>query len=232
MTRISKADADKVLSDSGWLARQPEPFREDVLRRSNLQKHAAGSVIYHAGDPQGGIYGLVTGTVSFRAAPTVDTPRLIHLGEPGNWTGEAGFLTRQPRRLTLSAITDVWLAHLPLDAMDQMAARDPEAIRHFAQIMIGTLDTLVRVVSDLQKPDASRRIASVLVRMGWADRKTIPLSQAELGGMANASRKQVNAALQKFAAAGWVSNSYRAVTLEDVRALRHHSVGDADGEPV
>ena len=54
----------------------------------------------------------------------------------------------------------------------------------------------------------------------------IPLAQSELAVMANVSRKQVNGALKRFAAAGWLQRSYRSITIRDVEALRRLADGD------
>jgi hypothetical protein len=41
--------------------------------------------------------------------------------------------------------------------MHQLAAADPAAARHFARILVASVDILIRVVHDLQKPDATRQ---------------------------------------------------------------------------
>lgn len=184
-------------------------------------------MVYRRGDSLGGIYGLVSGVVTINTAPKTDTPRLVHLGEPGTWTGEGCFLSRHPRRLDLQARSQVCLMHLPLDAMDTMAQSDPAAIRNFAQILMATVEVLVRIVHDLQISSVDRRIASVLHRMAWAGDQPIPLSQSEVGDMANASRKQINAVLGKFAAMGWIERSYRSISIRDVKALESFAAGRA-----
>jgi CRP-like cAMP-binding protein len=87
------------------------------------------------------------------------------------------------------------------------------------------VDTLLRIVHDLQQRDASRRIAAVLWRIS-PGATPVPLSQAELGTMANASRKQVNAALQRFEGKGWVENSYRSIVVRNVAELRSFAAGE------
>jgi len=226
MATIGRSEAEALLTRTGWLAFQPRPFCTEVLRRGLLQDFAPGDVVYHFGDPPGGIYGLVSGTVAVNSSPPTSTPLLIHLGAPGFWTGEGPFLTRQPRRIEMRAITTTRMMHLPLNAMDEMAERDPAAVRYFAQIVMMNVDVLIRIVHDLQQPDAARRIASVLGRAAGLDGKPVPLSQHALGAMANASRKQVNATLQRFAKAGWVSGSYRAVTVLDVNGLSRFAADD------
>lgn len=228
MTNISREQAVSIISERGWLSFLPEKFRTDLLRHAVLQHFASGDVIYRLGDPLGGIYGLVTGTVTVNIAPAEHVPQLIHLGVPGAWTGEGCFLTRQPRRLELRALVATSMMHVPLEALDRMAARDPNVIRYVAQSVMMGVDILIRVIHDLQWPDATRRVAAVLQRATWIGEVPIPLTQAEVGAMANASRKQVNAALQRFAAAGWVSNTYRSITIIDPEALRRFA-SEGDG---
>lgn len=216
-----KAKAEQIVSSSGWLLHQPEAFRAEVLRRSILLKFAPDEAVYRVGDELGGIYGLVSGTVAIRIAPSMAMPLLVHLGVPGMWTGEGCFISRQLRRLEMRAVDEVWMLHLPLDAMDQIAAKMTEATLCFSNILMMSVDVLIRIIHDLQKPDAARRIASVLQRSGRIGDQPIRLSQVELGAMANASRKQVNAALKRFAEKGWVSHTYRSIKITDADALRH-----------
>lgn len=218
--QVGRADAERILRESGWLSQQPEAFRAEALRHASLERFPAGHTVFHFGDPPGGIYGLVTGLITMTTAPKTDTPRLIHLGDPGTWTGEACFLTREPRRVEIRAFVDTTMMHLSLPAMDRMMAADRGAARHFAGILVTSIDTLIRVVHDLQKPDATRRIASVLQRFASIADGPIPLSQTELGVLANVSRQQVNAVLQRLTAAGCVEPAYRAVRILDAAALR------------
>jgi CRP-like cAMP-binding protein len=227
MQPINRELAERILAGSGWLSFQSEAFRTLVLRRGILMDFAPGDFAIRFGDPPGGIFGLVSGVVAINTSPSNATPRLIHVASPGFWTGEGSYLTRQPRRVDMQAIAPTKLMHLPLSVMDQMEADEPRVVRNFAQIIMINVDTLIRIIHDLQQPDAARRIAAVLNRAGTAGGPPVPLSQSELGAMANASRKQVNAALQQFAKAGWLTSAYRAIAIRDGNALaRFAAEGD------
>ncbi|MGV1795301.1 Crp/Fnr family transcriptional regulator [Rhizobium sp. A37_96] len=214
-----KNEAAAIMQQNGWLSRQPESFQKEVLRRSILLNFAAGEVVYHFGDDVGGIYGLVSGIASINSAPPTETPRLVHIGAPGGWTGEGSFLTRQPRRIELRALTNILMFHLPLDQMDQMVGEDPTVIRNFSQILMMTVDVLIGIVHGLQIPDADRRIAVTLRRMAPIGVYNIPLSQTDIGILANASRKQVNATLQRFSKLGIAEVGYRSIKIVDQKAL-------------
>lgn len=229
MSNISRENADQIMSTNGWLAHTPPPLRALVLQNARLLRFGSGEVIYNYGDPLGGIYGLVSGYVAVNTAPPESLPRLVHMAQPGGWTGEGCFMTGQPRRVGLQAVAESWVMHVPLESMERMASHDPNIIRAFGMISIFATDLLVRMVHDLQKRGGDRRIASVLHRMVRADDFPIAISQDSLGVMANASRKQTNAALQKFAAAGWISSGYRSITVTDSTSLKRFAempVGD------
>jgi CRP-like cAMP-binding protein len=213
-----KEQARLILTASGWLARQPKSFQAQVLRRGLPSSFRKGESIYRIGDEPGGIYGLVSGSLALFTAPNGAAPRMPHLSAPGHWTGEGSYLTGEPRRIELRAVTDCAVLTLPLDQMQQMAAGNPEAARRFGEIAMLDIDLAVRVIHDLLIPDRDRRIAAVLARCAAAG-ETIPLLQEELAAMANASRKQVNAALARFASRGWAAPGYRTIRVLDARSL-------------
>ena len=220
--------AQRVMRSGAWLAHMGEPFQTALLRSAHLIRFAPGQIIYRHGDIGGGMYGLVAGSLTINSAPPELTPQLIHLGMPGAWTGEGPFLTGQPRRIEMRALGVAWMMHVPLDALEQMAAQDPRIVRAVSVNTAFTVDVLVRIIRDLQKRDVNRRVASVIERAGWLGDVPIPLTQSELGIMANASRKQVNAAVSRFASAGWLTSTYRSITVTDPEALRVFSDGDDD----
>jgi CRP/FNR family transcriptional regulator, cyclic AMP receptor protein len=218
--------AEQTLSRRGWLARQPKPFQRHVLDNCLLQHLERGAPVYHLGDPPGGVYGIAAGALAVSIAPGEVGPYLAHLATVGFWIGEGPFLTGEPRRVGLVAASDCVLVNLPLHAMEQMAADDPAAIRRFAQIAISNLDLALRVISDLMIQQPERRIAAVLVRSAGAqDEPTIRVSQMELGRLANASRKLVNKALQRFAASAWLVPRYGAIQILDIQALKQFAAG-------
>lgn len=226
MLDLTREKAEQVMRKGDWLANMTENFRTELLRHAHLQKFSPNQIVYRYGDPPGGIYGLVAGSLTINSAPPDAAPRLIHLGMPGAWTGEGPFLTGQPRRVEIRALGGAWMMHVPLDTLEQMAARDPGVSRAVAMNTVFTVDVLIRIVHDLQKRDVGRRVASVLQRAGWLGDVPIPLSQTDLGVMANASRQQVNMAMQRLVAAGWVNYTYRSITVTNPQALRQFSEGD------
>lgn len=226
MLEIKRETAERVMIEGPWLSNMTEPFRNTLLRHAHLQKFAPDQVIYRYGDPTGGMYGLVAGSITINSAPSDAVPQLIHLGMPGAWTGEGPYLTGQPRRVEMRSLGGAWMMHVPLDALMKMTASDNSVVRSVAMNTVSTVDILIRIVHDLQKRDVTRRIASIVQRAGWLGDVPITLSQSDLAVMANASRQQVNTAMQRFVSAGWVDYSYRSITIINPLALQSFSEGD------
>jgi CRP/FNR family transcriptional regulator, cyclic AMP receptor protein len=225
---VGPSRARDILASIGWLSRQPEEFQSEVFRRAVLVKFKAGEIIYRQGDPLGGIYGLVSGAVVISVGPAYSIPHIVHVLPPGGWIGEGSFLSREPRRVELRAALDTSAAYLPLDCMDQIAGRDPLATRRFTQLLLMNLDIVMRAFHDLQDPSEHRRIARALRRIATTENTPIPLAQAALGMLSNTSRKTVNAALHRFAEAGWLKTGYRSVTITNLNRISRFAEGDRD----
>ncbi len=228
MVQISRQNAEGIIRQRGWLSHMPEAFRIRLLQHALLVKYEPGQIIFNPGDPVGGIYGFVKGMVIIKTAPHDSTPRLIDIAAPGDWTGEDSFVTGKPRRFQLVAQSRSCMMHVPLTAMEQMAALNPNDMRAFSVISILASDSLLRVVHDLQKKEVSARIASVLHRMSWASDSPVTLSQKDLSIIANTSRQQINSVIQRFVDEGWVETGYRSITVTNPVALRQHAEQDID----
>lgn len=216
----------EALRKTGWLSFQPVSFQNEVRRHGRLRRHARGATIMSIGDPPGGLFGLAEGALAVFIAPGDTGPHFAHLASPGCWFGEGGFFTGGPRRLTLEATVDSTVLHLPLDAMERLAAADPENMRRFGCIALHNIDLCLQAIDTLLIADPKRRIAATLLRcLAESDAPRITMSQTALGRSANASRKVVNRTLGELAERGMVEPGYAEIAVRDVAALSAFAVG-------
>ena len=226
MDRLNRQAAEEVLLSRGWLSRQTEGFQAELSRWSVVQSMEAGSTVYRLNDPPGGIYGLVSGALAVSFETVLDGPRLLQHGALGSWIGVVPFLTGGPRLAELSAATDCVVLHVPLAAMEAMAARDPAAVRAFAQIAVENIASLLALLGILLLPTAERRIAASLIRAAESGSDPIPMTQADLAGITNASLRQVSAALRNLARQGLIEPGYRAIRVLDADGLGKRAMDD------
>lgn len=222
--------ADDVVSREGWLSHTPADFRRSVLSRCTLEARNAGAVLYSVGDPPGGLFGLVSGSLAVSIAPEERGPNIAHFARPGTWFGEAAVITEQPRRIGLTVARDAELLSLPIHAFKAIAHSKPEAWRYLSLITLGHLDVAIGAADDLMIRDHFKRSVAVLLRLGGcrssgppADASAdIDVSQEDLATIANIARTTAGAVLRDLAKSGHVELSYRHVRLrkpDEMRAM-------------
>lgn len=225
MERLGRQHAIDVLSRTGWLAGEGAAFRAEVLARARAVEIGAGAVVYRIGDPPGGIYGLAAGAAALSFAAGEAGGVLLQYGPAGGWTGVGSFLTGCPRHGELRAASDCLLLHLPLEAMEEMAARDPEAIRAFARIEVQNLKLALAFLRVATLPTSERRVAAALVQASRAPASRLSLTQVELATVANCSLRQVSTAMRGFVRARLVAQGYRTIRVLDAARLEAVAAG-------
>lgn len=220
--------AKMIATDNGWLSFTPPSFQQAVLQRCLLKSYKAGETIYRVGDPPGGMYGLVSGGLGVSIAPGERGPYFGHLARPGTWFGEAAAMTRQPRRVGLTATRQAALLHLPLAKIDEIVAGDPAAWRLFALVTLGHLDTAMGACDDLMMRDHVKRCVAVLLRLAGCRHVSatpsapteIDLTQDDVATLANVARMTAGAVLRNLEQSGHIEQAYRRIRILAPDALR------------
>ncbi len=220
----------EILATTGWLAETPAEFRDAVLDRCVLKRHRRGDAIYRAGDPAGGLYGLIRGGVAVEVSSNEREPYIGAFARPGFWIGEGSLLTRRPRFVGVRARQDSVFAYLSIAEWDRIARADAEAWRWFAHLMLGNELMAVAVADALLTPGAAGRLAAILLiltNQGTppAAAPAIEASQDDLAQMANLSRSSATRLLRSFEAEGLIEYSYRRVRVVDAAGLRRRKAG-------
>jgi CRP-like cAMP-binding protein len=216
-----------VLLERGWLAEQPAALRREVVERGRIRRYGRGESIFRRGEPSGGIYGVVAGSVIY-LFPGQPQAYLAHSSQPGSWFGEPSMLRRRPRLVTVianEAPTTVF--HLPLAAFEDIVAREPWHWRSFAALAAAHNELLLRMLADLRRATPKARIAARLLGLldddppGFArPGQRLYLTQSGLGEMAAVSRHTANRVLLELAERGIVAVGYGHLVVRDVEGLR------------
>ena len=217
--------ARKIVMDNGWLSLTPPSFQAVVLDRCRLEEFKAGQCIFMAGDPPGGMYGLVSGGLSISIAPGERGPYFAHLATPGTWFGENSAIAQKPRRIGLTATHKAQLLHLPLARINEIVAKDPAAWRLIALVTSGHIDLAIGACDDLMLRDHVKRCIAVLLRLSGCryDSRVyseIDFSQDEIATLANVARTTVGRVLRNLEKAGHIEQQYRLIRILAPDSLR------------
>mgnify|MGYP005858789353 CR=1 FL=1 len=228
-----EADPAGVFRGRGWLAAADPGLRARVLAAGRLREVARGERIWSAGDPPGGVCGVISGGIGVEGSSAWHSPRPGHVFRAGDWFGHGPVLAGGGRVMGFVALEESRLLTVPLATLRGMMDADPEIAR-LVGAMANRATILGNMVAcDLLIPEAPRRIAAVLLRVTAAldgveadDPRGFCLTQAVLGEMANASRHHVNRVLGEFEREGWIAKSYNHVRVLDAGALADFAFSD------
>ena len=217
-----------ILRRHGWLSRMPVDFRDSILKGCIWQHYEPTAALYSAGDPPGGIFGIVSGSVGFVTAKGPPDSPMAHVGHRGLWFGEPAVLTGEPRRMSVVAVTAASVAYVPLPTLQAVLSARPEWWQHIGQLGVAIVDIVANCFADMMIRDANQRCAAILLRLcdcrfrdGDSDiSREIVLKQNEFAAMANLSRDSVNAILQKLAGQGLVELRYGSIVVTGTKRLR------------
>lgn len=217
-----------ILRRRGWLARTTPDFAEAVLARSDLIVLNPGEALYQAGDPAGGLFGLLEGQVEVHALPRGDVPTLMHVCGPGFWTGEFSTVTGGARLIALQGRVQSRIMRLSRAEFLRIADNNPQAWQQLMLLVVHNLALSIAVIEALRRDNLTERLAMTLVNLAGeiAERPAvIHVSQNDLASLAHMSRASVNAALARLRDRGLVRYAYGTVTVTDLGGLSVYQDG-------
>ena len=203
-----------------WL---PNEVREAFMQAAKPRFVQEGQIIYQQGDIANEMYRIVSGAVRLTSMQIDGRELMYTLFVARDTFGYSSLIDRHGLPHTAEAQTPVHLQVLSRDAFMGLR-RKYEA---FNEALMQTLCIHVRglstSVSDAVLEDLPQRLARRLLeiaRQAEDNAATIPLSQTELALLMGVSRQTVHKFLKMFEDEGLVRQSYGAVVLPDLRALK------------
>jgi CRP-like cAMP-binding protein len=223
---MSRRSALDFLEHEGWLGLTSPKFRQEVLARARCIHVSKGTPLYHVGDETTGLFGIASGSVGLDVILRWDETLLGDLLPAGSWLGDAAFVTRQPRRISVTAAEDCEILSLPAFELQMIIDHDKESWRWLAVLNVLSLDRAMRVGTDLMIRDPNQRLVAVLARLAAqfdgrprSGAVTLCLNQDELARLANVSRTLLGEKMREFEAEGHLRLGYRQVTVINMRGI-------------
>jgi CRP-like cAMP-binding protein len=226
--------ARRFLSGHGWLTLVPDPFRDAILAKTVVRSYDRGETVYRVDDPSGGLFGVASGGVALEVAPMSRAPDIGHFMLPGTWLGQATVITRQPRRVGVIATRPSTMLMPPAGEFTAIAASNPEAWRWLALLTVLHNDLAISVSDDLMIRDPYIRATAILLRLAGCrggdldlpGPREIDLSQEQMARLTNLSRTTLGEMLRRYEKAGWITQSYRRLTVLAPEVLRGKCTAD------
>jgi CRP/FNR family cyclic AMP-dependent transcriptional regulator len=225
---MDRREGVRILTQRGWLSKTPGDFRTALLSRCGWNSLGAGTSITIGGDEVGDLVGLACGTIELTTVLGPSETPMMHLGHGVFWLGYGPIISSQPRRISATARSEVWLASVPQAEVLRLLRDRPDWWRHLLLLALEYGDIAINIAADLLIRDSERRCAATLLRLGGcrfpnpedATPIEILVTQDGLAAAANLSRNTTGTVLRKLAASGLIEIGYRGIIVIEPTAMR------------
>ena len=204
---------DKV----GWLSGEPREVRDWVAASGTWRRYAAGTIIYLAGDPSGGLYGLANGTLEITFPLDATEAVSVHRAEPGFWIGESACLAGVPRSVSLASVDDTLVFHVPSSAIERRVQERPDTWRAFYRPSHMNGMRAVRMLAEALALPPGARFCQLLIRLSASGTEVIG-NQESLGALVGLRHTTAKRLVHSLVAGGAIRSGYGRIIILD-RAL-------------
>jgi CRP-like cAMP-binding protein len=202
------------LDQVGWLAAESVSFRDRIADVARWCSFFAGQVIYHAGDPSDGLYGLASGGLEVAFPLVAEEPVVIYRAEIGFWIGDAAELSERPRLVSISAATDCRLLHIPSRAIAALLKEQPEYWRSFYRLSLLTMATTVTLLSETLALSTRARVCRRLLQL-TENSSEVRISQEEFAKLLGVARTTMKGCLADLENRAAIRVEYRKIIVMD-----------------
>lgn len=241
---MGKGEVYKVLASRGWLAEIDPALAAAVIDAGRVLELSRGDTLYQPGDEPGGMYGIAAGGIVLSTMGRDGLPVAGHIVRPCSWFGYGAVFNRQRRMLVPAANETSRVLYLGLGELERLRNEFNTAGRAFGQLAMRGEAIYLAIVTDLLIANTDRRLAAVLLRVAgaetpdrqrdlpvdprvdpWAGPKGVPLTQAMLAELGNASSHTVARFVDRATRAGWIEWIYGRVRILDIETLANFAAG-------
>lgn len=196
-----------ILRSGRWFHGLPPALSQQLTGLARVQQLAAGEALYLRGDPPGGLYAVLRGTLGISGTCDGAQARssLLSLLETPAWFGELSLFDNSARSHDVHAIDPSCVLHIPQAPLLQWLDQHPEHWRSLALLLTHKLRQAWMTLEEQSLLAAPQRLARRLVTMAedyglrldsTQSRRMLNLSQEQLARMLALSRQTTNQILQ------------------------------------
>ncbi len=177
-----------------------------LARAGKFMQVEKGQFIFFQSDPSDKVYIVRSGLVSIVLESPDGREMVINEMHPGDFFGEVGLLTSQPRSTSAIARTEGELLVLPRQAFLGILEAEPALARRILEMTANRLRGSSERESALAFLDAQARLARLLLQLEQQapEKGYVTISQEELAQRTGQTRQTVAKALGRWRRAGWL----------------------------
>jgi CRP-like cAMP-binding protein len=218
MTRPAPSSVRLAPLDAvGWLSTEPESFRRWVAESGVWRIFKPGQFIYLAGEESDGLYGLAEGTIELTFPLVAGEPVGLHLAQKGFWIGDNASLAGCPRLVSMAALSECRMLHLPHRAIMALLREKPHFWQSFYHLASINMTTALNLLGEALSLSVRARVCRRLLDLSSAE-PDIHASQEQLSKSLGIARSAISVVLRGLVEENAIKSGYREIRILD-RAL-------------
>jgi CRP/FNR family transcriptional regulator, cyclic AMP receptor protein len=216
-----QASPDELLRKIPLFSGVSEATLAALARSSYRKKIEKGATLFYRGDPAEAFFLLQTGEIIIVLTNSDGRELIINVMQPGDFFGELGLLTGQPRSADAMARRASELVIIPRQAFLEAVEKEPRLSRRLLEVTAFRLSRSSEFETSLAFLDAHARLARVLLELDGQneERGYITISQDELARRSGLIRQTVAKILGQWRRKGWLLTGRGHIMLLNRSAL-------------
>lgn len=220
------------LESTPWFYGLPIELRDYLMEHASLVELEKGRALYRSGDPAGGLYAVLEGSLAIGSTGIDGKEALLAVLGPTAWIGEISLFDGLPRPNDATAASRTLLLAVPDTALKRLLEREPRYWRDFALLMAQRLRLSFKNAESLALQPAAQRVAARLLTIAegygglHATRSRIRISQDSLASMVSLSRQTTNQLLKDLQSHQIINLKFGEIHILDLERLRAASRGE------
>ncbi|HLS01857.1 MAG TPA: Crp/Fnr family transcriptional regulator [Beutenbergiaceae bacterium] len=200
----------------------------EVARYATPIRRQRGEQIYRAGEAAATLLVVHTGRVKLSHIAPSGQEQLLRVLEPGEFIGEAAYVTGQRPNHTATALTDVQLCSFKHSDLGSLVRAFPDIAMRMLHAVTTRLSETERLLAEISTADVQARIAGYLLDLPgqWVQddgeavvKVELPLPKNAIAALLGTSAETLSRRLAGFVEAGLITMRGRHVTVLDPAGL-------------
>ena len=225
-----------ALRSHRWFGSCPLEFQQALIDRAVPWQLADGEHLFARGGVGEGLCCVVSGALRIGAVRSDGSQTLLAYLLPYQWFGEISVIDGLPRTHDAIADGETIVLAIPQASLAAWLDMHPQYWRDLSRLACTKLRLAFTVLEDIQHLPLQVRLArhlwATLHALGEAQnsaRRTVKLSQEQLGQLLGTSRQSVNKCLRELEELGIVSVGYSQIDVLDPAGLQRLALESDDG---
>lgn len=228
-----------ALRSHRWFASCPPDLQDALLAGSVNWRLAKGECLFERGYAPDGLCCVTSGAVQIGAVRPDGSQTLLAYLQPYQWFGEVSLLDGLPRTHDAMADQESTVLVVPQTVLHGWLDAHPHHWRDIARLACTKMRLLFAALEDIQHLPLLQRLARhlwvTLHAHGQAQhsaRRSLKLSQEQLGQLLGTSRQRVNKSLSEMEEMGIIAVRYSQIDVLNLPGLERLAQGEDDPRSV